>query len=69
MNLECERVPVIHRVDYAEYVVHILVAVPQEYGITYSTRRLLSPCTLAQAIHDLYSCGCATEIREYLFDT
>jgi len=39
-NLECVQVPVIYRVDQAEYVIHIRVAASQEYENTYSTRRL-----------------------------
>jgi len=34
---------VIHRVNQAEYGIHILVAASQEYVNTYSTCRLLTP--------------------------
>ena len=33
------RIHAIYRVNQAEYVIHILVAVPQEYVNTYLTRR------------------------------
>jgi len=38
-NLEYVRVPVIHRINQAEYVIHVCVAASQEYVNTYSTRR------------------------------
>jgi len=38
-NLEYVRVPVIYRVNQAEYVIQILVAASQKYVNTYSTRR------------------------------
>jgi len=37
-NLEYVRVPVVYRVNQAEYGIHILVAASQEYVNTYSTR-------------------------------
>jgi len=40
--LEYVRVPVIYRVHQAEYGIHILVAVSQEYVNTYSTPRSVS---------------------------
>jgi len=40
MHLEYVRVPVIYRVNKAEYVIHIRVAASQEYVNTYSTRRV-----------------------------
>ena len=39
IHLAYLRVPVIHRVNQAEYAIHILVAALQEYVNTYSTRR------------------------------
>jgi len=39
LYLEYARIHVIYRVDQAEYVIHILVAAPQEYVNIYSTRR------------------------------
>jgi len=39
MNLEYIHVHVIYRVDQAEWVIRIIVAAPQEYVNTYSTRR------------------------------
>ena len=41
--LEYVQVPVIYRVNQAEYFVHIHVAASQEYVNTYSTRRLCTP--------------------------
>jgi len=43
INLEYVRVPVLYRVNLAEYVIRILVAAYQEYVNTYSTRRTPSP--------------------------
>ena len=40
MNLEYVPVPVMYRVNQAQYVIHILVAASQEYVNTYSTRRV-----------------------------
>jgi hypothetical protein len=34
MNLEYVRVHVVYRVNYAEYVIRMLVAAPQEYANT-----------------------------------
>jgi len=39
-QLEYVRIHVIYRVSQAEYVIHILAVVPQEYVNIYSTRRL-----------------------------
>jgi len=39
--LQYVRIPVIYRVHQAEYVIHILVAVSQEYVNTYSTPRCM----------------------------
>jgi len=39
MNLEYVRIPVIYRLNQAEYGIHILVAASQEYVNTYSTRK------------------------------
>ena len=41
-HLEYVRVHVIYRVNQAEYVIHILVVVPQEYVNIYATRRVVS---------------------------
>jgi len=41
INLEYVRVPVIFRVNQAEYVIHFLVAASKAYVKTYSTRRVL----------------------------
>ena len=42
IDLEYVRVPVIYRVNQAEYVIHIRVAASQEYLNRYSARRPLS---------------------------
>ena len=47
-NLEYEHVPVEYRVHRAEYVIHTLVAAPQEYVNIYLTRRTLPPAGLWQ---------------------
>jgi len=56
IDLEYVRVPVEYRVHQAEYKTPILVAAPQAYGNTYSTRRtiapLTSPCRLARQCLD-----------------
>jgi len=41
-NLEYVRVPVLYRVNVAEYVIRILVALTQEYVNSFSTRRMLA---------------------------
>jgi len=43
-NLEYVPVPVMYRVNQAEYAIHILVAASQEYVTTYSTRRVGRAC-------------------------
>ena len=46
INLECVRVPVVYRIDQAEYVIRIRLAASQEYVNTYSTRRLVWSCVV-----------------------
>jgi len=62
MNIECVRVPVIYRVNQAEYVMHILVAASQEYVNTYSTRlrhSLLAPqACVASEVNPVVVLGC-----------
>jgi len=41
-NLACVIVPVVYRVNQAEYAIHIRVVASQEYVNTYSTRRCTS---------------------------
>jgi len=40
IQLEYVRIYVIHRVDQAEYGIHVLVVAPHEYVNIYSTRRV-----------------------------
>jgi len=47
-NLEYVWVPVIYRVNQAEYVIRILAAASQEYVNTHSTRRVKRSTTLTQ---------------------
>ena len=50
VRLEYARIHVIYRVNQVEYVVHILVVLPQEYVNTYSTRREL---TVHTSVHSM----------------
>jgi len=49
INLEYVRVPVIYRVNQAEYGIYILVVASQEYTNTYSTCRLT---VFAEVFHE-----------------
>ena len=43
MYLEYARIHVIHRVNQAEYVIHVVVVAPQENANIYSTLRMSRP--------------------------